>query len=169
MGGLRGRAPWWPVPTAWGAGLIAAALGAAAITLPGAAPALRGVGAALVLVGIAALAWGVAILARGRFVAARSAIAGSLMGMLGVVALLALNPARTGLYAAAACIALLVVTALGAATATRRGGRAVKPPMWGLIGAAAVIALVATPALGSAQDAALVRDDGTVVVVPDHH
>ena len=37
-----------------------------------------------------------------------------------------------------------------------------------LLIAAAIVAVVATPALGTVQDAALQRDDGTVIVVDPH-
>jgi len=38
----------------------------------------------------------------------------------------------------------------------------------GQLAAAALIAVLVTPALGAVQDGILLRDDGTVPVVPNH-
>jgi hypothetical protein len=158
----------WSAPVAWGAGLIAVALGAGAIVMPESV--LGSVsGAVLVALGLAALWWGVVCLARGRVVAPRGTVAGALAGIGMLCAVLSLAPGRTSILAVAVCALLLVVTALTATAALRRGPDDRPAGVWGLLIAAVLVAAIATPALGSVQDALLARDDGTVPVLPAHH
>jgi hypothetical protein len=156
----------WPSVTAWGAGLILAALGAGGVVGPDAPILTRIVGFALTAVGLAALAWGTAALVRGRILVPRLVVAGAITGMLLGTALLLLSPAHTSVWAVAAATALVLVVAGYAAVALRRpaiGGRA--PSVWGLLLAAAVMSVVVTPSLGATQDAILIRGDGTVPAV----
>ncbi|QKJ18738.1 hypothetical protein [Microbacterium hominis] len=167
-GGARGFSPWWTAPTAWGAGLIEAAVGAATITSPGVAPAAWGVGATLVLLGLAALAWGCAGLARGWMPAPRAAVATAIAGMGALAAPLLTVPGRTSPLAVAAGIALLAVTAIGAAGAARQDRHRQPLPVVRMTVVAAVIALIVTPVLGSAQDIALAGQGGPSSVSPAH-
>ncbi|MCJ1707813.1 hypothetical protein [Microbacterium sp. VKM Ac-2923] len=158
--------------SAWGAGLIAAALGAGAIVRPGSEAVAVGLGAGMVVLGLAALAWGGAVLATGRLLMPRAALGGSLATLVLTGALMFADPAHTSILGAAAASVLLVV--VGAAAAgrlrrIRRDGTADRSPqpmsVVGLLVAAAVIAVVVTPALGATQNAVLLRDDGTVPVI----
>lgn len=162
----------WPSVSAWGAGLITAALGAGALTRPDSGVVADGLGIGLVLLGLASLAWGGAVLSAGRLVTPRAALAGSLVSILAVVALLFVVPAHTSVLAVAAASLLLVVVGATAATHLRRLRRTASAPrtaqpmsVVGLLVAAAVIAVVVTPALGATQNAVLLRDDGTVPVI----
>jgi len=158
----------WPAVTAWGAGLILAALGAGGVVGPDGSAATRGVGLLLFTLGLAWLAWGTASLVRGRVLAPRVILGGAVAGMLLASTLLALSPAHTSVFAVGAAMALVLVTGAYAAHARRRRDRPETTPqmsVWGLILAAAVLSVVVTPALGATQDAVLIRGDGSVPVV----
>lgn len=161
----------WPSVSAWGAGLILAALGAGAIVGPSSGAASRGLGAALVALGVAGLVWGGAVLALGRLVAPRTTLVGVLVGLLTSFALMFVLPTHTSIIAIAAAALLLVVVGAAVAVHVRQRGRdaaaGTAQPMSvrGLLLAASVIAVVVTPALGATQDAVLIRDDGTVPVI----
>ncbi|CAH0238403.1 hypothetical protein [Microbacterium sp. Bi128] len=162
----------WPSVSAWGAGLIVASLGAGAIVGPGSGVASRGLGAGLVVLGVASLVWGGAVLALGRLVAPRAALAGVLIALVATSALMFVLPAHTSVLAVAAAMLLLVVVGGAAAVHLRRRGRSADSPrtaqpmsVVGLLVAASVIAVVVTPALGAAQNAVLLRDDGSVPVI----
>lgn len=162
----------WPSVSAWGAGLILAALGAGAIVGPSSGTASRGLGAGLVVVGVAALVWGGAVLALGRYVAPRTTLAGVLAGLLAASALMFVLPTHTSIVAVAAAIFLLIVVGAAVAVHVRRREREGAAPrtaqpmsVWGLLLAASIIAVVVTPALGATQDAVLIRDDGSVPVI----
>lgn len=159
----------WAPPLAWGAGLVLAGVGAAAIVGDATSPVARGIGLVLVTLGLAALAWGAASLAQGRIVTPRAALAGVIAALVSVGAVLAATNGRASLIGAAVAVSLLLVTA-GMVSAERRHPA---PPSASvriipLMMAAALVAVVATPALGAVQDAALLRGDGTVVVVDPH-
>jgi hypothetical protein len=162
----------WPSVSAWGAGLVAAALGAGAIVRPGSEAVAIGLGTGMVVLGLAALAWGGAVLAIGRLLVPRAALGGSLAILVLTAALVFADPAHTSILGAAAASVLLVIVGATAAGHLRRRRREEKPdrsaqPMSviGLLVAAAVIAVVVTPALGATQNAVLLRDDGTVPVI----
>jgi hypothetical protein len=164
----------WPSVSAWGAGLIVAALGAGAIVRNGSEAASVGLGAGAVLLGLAALVWGGAVLATGRTLVPRAALGGSLAALVLTAALVFVDPAHTSIMGAAAASVLLVVVGATAAGHLRRarrndGAAADRTPqpmsVIGLLVAAAVIAVVVTPALGATQNAVLLRDDGTVPVI----
>lgn len=166
----------WPSVSAWGAGLILAALGAGAIVGPSSGAASRGLGAGLVVLGVAALVWGGAALALGRLVFPRATLAGVVTGLLASSALMFVLPSHTSVIAVAAAWLLLIGVGAGIAPTLRRRGRAESTPstaqpmsVWGLLLAASIIAVVVTPALGSAQDAVLIRDDGSVPVITHDH
>ncbi len=162
----------WPSVSAWGAGLVVAALGAGAIVRPGSEAVAVGLGAGMVALGLATLVWGGAVLATGRLLVPRIALGGSLASLLFTAALIVADPAHTSVVGAAAASVLLVIvgaTAAGRLRRLRRDGSADRgaQPMSvvGLLVAAAVIAVVVTPALGATQNAVLLRDDGTVPVI----
>lgn len=164
----------WPSVSAWGAGLILAALGAGAIVGPSSGAASRGLGAGLVVLGVAALVWGGAALALGRLVAPRTTLVGVLAGLLTSSALMFVLPTHTSIIAIAAAALLLIVVGAAVAVHVRRHGRddtdttprtAQPMSVLGLLLAASIIAVVVTPALGATQDAVLIRDDGTVPVI----
>lgn len=156
----------WPAVAAWGAGLVQAALGAAAIVSPDSEVAARATGVGLVTSGLAALAWGVVALRLERRPAPRATVAVAVSAIVADGMLLLLSPARTSVLAVAAATLLLVVVAVAAARASRRADRARRAAgVWGIVLAAAVVAVVVTPALGAAQDAVLLRDDGTLPAV----
>jgi hypothetical protein len=161
----------WPTAAAWGAGLIAAALGAAAIVSADATVLSRGIGVLLFTLGLGVLAWGAVCLARLRVVAPRATLAVVLIAVVAMVGLLVAAPARTSVFAVAVGIALLVPVGAVNAVAVRRGPRSDRREshvgMAGLLVAAAIIAVLVTPALASTQDAVLLTDDGTVPVI-DH-
>lgn len=159
----------WPSVSAWGAGLIATALGAGAIVRPGSEAVSIGLGTGMVVLGLATLAWGGAVLAVGRILVPRVVLAGSLLTFALTAALVVADPAHTSVLGAAAASVLLVVVGATAAvhlrTSRRRGSveREAQPiSVVGLLVAAAVIAVVVTPALGATQNAVLLRDDGTL-------
>jgi hypothetical protein len=158
--------------SAWGAGLIAAALGAGAIVRPGSEALAMGLGAGMVIIGLTALAWGGAVLATGRLLVPRAALGGSLATLVLTGSLVFADPAHTSILGAAAASVLLVVVGATAAGRLRRlrrddtADRSAQPmSVVGLLVAAAVIAVVVTPALGATQNAVLLRDDGTVPVI----
>lgn len=162
----------WPSVSAWGAGLIAAALGAGAIVRPGSEAVSIGLGTGMVILGLAALAWGGAVLAAGRLLLPRVALGGSLATLALTAALVVADPAHTSIMGAAAASVLLVIVGATAAGRLRRlrrddpADRSAQPmSVLGLLVAAAVIAVVVTPALGATQNAFLLRDDGTVPVI----
>lgn len=160
----------WTIPSAWGAGLILAGMGAAAFVAAIEEPAVaRVVGVTMVALGLLALAWGAASLHRGRIVAPRAAIAASVAALAGLGALLVATSGRASVIGAAVATVLLTVTALLVVASRRHGAApAASVRMLPLLLAAVLIAVVVTPALGAVQDAALVRDDGTLVVVDPH-
>lgn len=161
----------WPSVSAWGAGLIVAALGAGAIVRSDSGAPATGLGIGMVVLGLASLAWGAAALSTGRLVVPRMTLAGALIALLATTALVFIAPAHTSIIAAAAASVLLVVVGATVAVHLRRRRSTSSPrtaqPMsvTGLLVAAAVIAVLVTPALGATQDAVLLRDDGTVPVV----
>jgi hypothetical protein len=162
----------WPSVSAWGAGLIVAALGAGAVVRADSGAAARGLGIGMVVLGLAGLAWGAAALSTGRFVLPRVTLAGVLLALVATTGLMFLAPAHTSIIGVAAASVLLVVVGATAATHLRRlrrdsGAPRTAQPMSviGLLVAAAVVAVLVTPALGATQDAVLLRDDGTVPVI----
>ncbi|MDQ1085125.1 MULTISPECIES: hypothetical protein [Microbacterium] len=162
----------WPSVSAWGAGLIVAALGAGAIVRPGSEATAIGLGTGMVVLGLALLAWGGAVLSKGRLLAPRATLAGTLATLVATAALVVVDPAHTSILGAAAASVLLVVVGATAAGHLRRvrdegsADRSAQPmSVVGLLVAAAVIAVVVTPALGATQNAVLLRDDGTVPVI----
>ncbi|MDQ1175177.1 uncharacterized membrane protein YhaH (DUF805 family) [Microbacterium testaceum] len=162
----------WPSVSAWGAGLITAALGAGAIVRSDSGAVADGLGIGAVVLGLAALAWGGAVLSTGRLVVPRLALGGALVSLLVVSALMFVTPAHTSILGVAAACVLLVVVGATVAVHLRRlrdgapADRAAKPmSVVGLLVAAAVLSVIVTPALGATQDAVLMRDDGTVPVI----
>jgi len=159
----------WVVPLAWGAGLVSIGMGAAATTADGSTGPSAGLGVALSAAGLAWLAWGAAALAAGRLPIPRTAAASTLVTVIGVAALLVTTGGRTSVLAAAvAVVMLLVVAVMVIADRRRRPGSASAIRTVPLLLAATIVAVVATPALGAVQDAALLRSDGTVIVVDPH-
>jgi len=159
----------WTPPLAWGAGLVLAGMGASAIVADASTPLARGIGVLFVTVGLGALVWGGVSLARGRVVAPRAALAVSLGVVVGLAVLFAATDGRASLLGGAAALALLLATS-ALVTLERRHPA---PPTASvrivpMLIAATLVAVVATPALGAVQDAALLRDDGTVIVVDPH-
>lgn len=159
----------WIPPLAWGAGLVLAGMGASAIVADASTPLARGIGVLFVTVALAALAWGGATLARGRVVTPRAALAVSLGAVVGLATLFAVTDGRASLVGAVAALALLLATSAMVAV-DRRNAAPVSTSVRivPMLIAAALVAVVATPALGAVQDAALIRDDGTVIVVDPH-
>lgn len=160
----------WPSVSAWGAGLIIAALGAGAIVRPDSGALATGLGIGMVILGLASLAWGAATLSTGRLVVPRLALAGALAALALATTLMFVASAHTSIIGVAAAAVLLVVVGATSAVHLRRRGRTASRPaqpmsVTGLLVAAAVIAVLVTPALGATQDAVLLRDDGTVPVV----
>jgi hypothetical protein len=157
----------WAAPVAWGAGLVALALGAGAIVSPVSALAAT-TGVLLAAVGAGALGWGGACLARGRTVAPRAGMAGAFAGILLLCVLLALSPRHTSVLALGAGVVLFAVTAAAGASASRDRRPERPAGAWVLLAAAVLVAALVTPALTAAQDAVLLQDDGTVPVLPSH-
>lgn len=159
----------WTVPLAWGAGLVSIGMGAAAITGEASSGAARGSGVVLAAAGLLWLAWGATALSAGRLILPRTAAASTLVTVIGVAALVVLTGGRASVLAAAVTVILLLSAAVMIiADGRRRGAPAGAIRMVPLLLAAAVVAVVATPALGAVQDAALLRPDGTVMVVDPH-
>ena len=158
----------WPAALAWGASLVLTALGAGAIVLPDATSANRIIGSGAAALGLAGLGWGVAALRAGRLLAPRTTTAGALAAMLVATALLASEPAHTSIVGVAVCVAFSAALGACAAAARRRNVPADHLRIGQLLAAAALIAVLVTPALGAVQDGILLRDDGTVPVVPHH-
>lgn len=159
----------WTVPLAWGAGLVSIGMGAAAITGEASSGAARGSGVVLAVAGLLWLAWGAAALSAGRLLLPRTAAASTLVTVFGVAALVVLTGGRASILAAAVAVVLLLAAAVMIiADARRRVAPADAIRTVPLLLAAALVAVVATPALGAVQDAALVRPDGTVMVVDPH-
>ncbi len=159
----------WLAPLSWGAGLVLAALGASAIIAGAPAFPPIAVGVALVALGVVALVWGGACLTRGRILAPQAALTGVLAALLSIAAVVLVTGGRASIVGAAVAVALLlVVAALSAAQLRRPTGAARSVPMIPLLIAATLIALTVTPTLGAVQDSALLRDDGTVVVIDPH-
>lgn len=159
----------WIPPLAWGAGLILAGMGASAIVADASTALARGMGVLFVAMGIAALVWGGASLSRGRVVAPRAALAVSLGAVVGLAALFVATDGRASLLGGAAALLLLLGTSMMVAVERRAAAPAsASVRILPMLVAAALVAIVATPALGAVQDAALVRDDGTVIVVDPH-
>lgn len=155
--------------SAWGAGLVQAALGAGAVVAEGAPPLARGIGVALVVVGLLAFGWGAVCLATGRPVVARLVPAGALLGILLVAALLLVFPARTSVLAVAVALLLLLVAAVIAARASRATDTPPHPTrLWAFAVVVALMTSVTVPALSSVQDALLMDADGRVPVIPGH-
>lgn len=158
----------WPAALAWGAALVLTALGAGAVVLPDATSASRIIGVGAVALGVAGLGWGVAALRAGRLLTPRSITASALVAMLAATALLASEPAHTSIVGVAVCVALSAALGACGAAAMRRTVPAQHLHVGQLLAAAALIAILVTPALGAVQDGILLRDDGTVPVVPHH-
>ncbi|MDY0828974.1 hypothetical protein SK224_07525 [Microbacterium sp. BG28] len=158
----------WTAALAWGAALVLAALGAGAVVLPDATSANRILGIGAAALGIAGLGWGVAALRAGRLLAPRSVTAGALLAVIVATWLLASEPAHTSIVGVAVCLALSVALGVCAAAAARRKVPAQHLRVGQLLAAAALIAVLVTPTLGAVQDGILLRDDGTVPVVPHH-
>lgn len=158
----------WPVALAWGAALVLAALGAGAVVLPDATSANRLIGVGAAALGLGGLGWGIAALRAGRLLAPRSVTAAALVTMLVATALLTSEPAHTSVVGVAMCVALSAALGACAAAATRRTVPAQHLRVGQLVTAAALIAVLVTPALGAVQDGILLREDGTVPVVPHH-
>ncbi|WP_243227658.1 hypothetical protein [Microbacterium sp. CIAB417] len=68
----------------------------------------------------------------------------------------------------AVCVGLSAALGACAAAATHASVPAQRLRVGQLLAAAALIAALVTPALGAVQDGILLRDDGTVPVVPHH-
>lgn len=153
---------------AWGAGLIAIALGAGVTTGDGTA---WGAGLVIVTLGAGALVWGAASLARGHLVCARAGVAGALGGMLATVAALWLDPGRVSALAVAAASALFIAVAMACGACLRREAGTTNPArLTALIVAAVVVAAVVTPALASTEAGRLAPDHGGHGVIdPGHH
>lgn len=160
------RAPVWAAVGAWGLGLVGVALGAAAIVGLQADAVSRALGAIAVAQGVAALGWGAAILWSGRVLFPRTAIGGAASGIAVAVALLVSGPGRTSVFATTVVVGLGVAVAVAIARGTRHPSR--PSGVARIVVAAAIVAVVVTPALGSAQDAALLRSDGTIAPPPTH-
>jgi len=159
----------WTPPLAWGAALIVAGIGAATLIADASTPLARVTGALLVLLGLTGLGWGAVSLARGGAVAPRVALAGILASIVSLGVALVATHGRASLIGAAAATALLLVTAtLVSAERRHPSAPASSVRMIPLLLAAALVAIVVTPALGAVQDAALLQDDGTVIVVDPH-
>jgi len=159
----------WTVPLAWGAGLVSIGMGAAAITGEASSGAARGSGVVLAVAGLLWLAWGAAALSAGRRLPPPTPAAATPRTGVRVPAPVALPRGRASILAAAVAVVLLLTAAVMIITDARRrvapAGAIRTVP---LLLAAALVAVVATPALGAVQDAALVRPDGTVMVVDPH-
>lgn len=159
----------WATASAWGAGLVQAALGAGAVVSGGAPPAARAIGVALVIVGLLAFAWGAACIRRGAIVVPRAVPAAVIAGIVLVTALLAVFPARTSIAAVAVALLLLVVAAIIAARDSRAADAPPRPTrLWAFAVAVALMTSVTVPALSSVQDALLMDADGRVPVIPGH-
>ncbi|GAB3155098.1 hypothetical protein GCM10027058_26820 [Microbacterium neimengense] len=158
----------WPAALAWGAALVLTALGAGAVVLQDATSAHRIIGVGAAALGLGGLGWGIAALRAGRLLAPRSTTAGALLAMLVSTSLLASEPAHTSIVGVSVCVALSAALGACAAAATRGNVPAQHLRVGQLLAAAALIAVLVTPALGAVQDGVLLRDDGTVPVVPHH-
>lgn len=156
----------WLAPAGWGAGLIIAGIGAASVvTGPLEARFAGFVGVSL---GVAALIWGGACLAHGRVLAPRIAIAGIVIALVDLAAMLATTDGRASIVGAASAGALLLVCAALCTLESRRRDAPSGVRIVPLLLAAALVAVLGTPALGAVQDAATIRDDGTVPVISHH-
>ncbi|WDG16770.1 hypothetical protein [Microbacterium sp. Clip185] len=158
----------WPAALAWGAALILTALGAGAVVLPDATSASLIIGIGAAALGLGGLGWGVGVLRTGRLLAPRSTTAGALLTMLVATSLLVSEPAHTSIVGVSVCVALSAALGACAAAAARSNTPAQHLRVGQLLAAAALIAVLVTPALGAVQDGVLLRDDGTVPVVPHH-
>ena len=160
----RASTPAWSAVAAWGAGLVAIALGA------GALPTATVWAVALLAIGGAALAWGAVTLARGSVVTPRIGIAGALAGIGATVGTLFADPARTSPLAVVAASVLFVLCALACARQVRRPVDAAAPRVAVLLVSAVVVAAIVTPALGATEAGLLAPDHGTHGIVdPGHH
>lgn len=170
----RGTSLPWLAPIAWGAGLVIAAMGASAIIADGSGVPDRALGLGLLTLGVLSLVWGALSLAHGRIVTPRIALGAIVVALISIGALLPSSGGRASLIAAAIAVALLVVSAALIGAARRYGASSGPAAAAGsvrilpLLISAALVAIVVTPALGAVQDAALLRSDGTVVVVDPH-
>ena len=118
--------------------------------------------------GVAALIWGGACLAHGRVLAPRIAIAGIVIALVDLAAMLATTDGRASIVGAASAGALLLVCAALCALESRRRDAPSGVRIVPLLLAASLVAVLGTPALGAVQDAATIRDDGTVPVISHH-
>ncbi len=99
----------WLAPAGWGAGLIIAGIGAASVVTGPLEARIAGVVG--VSLGVAALIWGGACLAHGRVLAPRIAIAGIVIALVDLAAMLATTDGRASIVGAASAGALLLVCA----------------------------------------------------------
>ena len=173
-GGTRdAAAAMWPAITGWGAGLVLFALGAGAVSGSTVQPA----GLLLIALALLALAWGAVTLARGRLIAPRASVVGALAGLVAGGLALAVDPARTSVFAVAAASVLLVATAIGCGRALRATTRlenapSSKPRLAGIFVAAVVVSALVTPALGATEAGRLAPDHsvhGGVIEDSHHH
>ncbi|WP_160132989.1 hypothetical protein [Microbacterium sp. SLBN-146] len=161
----RSSTPAWAAVAAWGAGLLACALGASAATHGDIILAVP-----LLVIAAAALAWGAAALVRGSLPAPRTAIAAAIGGVVAVVAALLADPARTSVAASALACALLLSVALGCGRRLRMEKDAAPPRLSVLLIAAVVVAGAVTPALGATEAGRLAPDHGSHGIIdPGHH
>lgn len=163
---LAGAAP----VAAWGAALVAAALGAGALTSPSSGFAARAVALFLLALAAAALAWGAASLAAGRLVTPRLAIAGSLTGIAGIGATATIRAGEISFVPAAGGLVLLLAVGAGAAIASRRPQPASpRANLAATMLAAVLVGGIATPALGTTEAGEGAPDHsehGTVLIDP---
>ena len=156
----------WLAPASWGAGLIIASIGAASIVTGPLHARIAGVVG--VSLGVAALIWGGACLARGHVIASRVAIAGIVVALIDLAAMLATTGGHASVIGAASASTLLLVCAVLCTLESRRRDAPSGVRIVPLLLAAALVAVLGTPALGAVQDAATIRDDGTVPVISHH-
>lgn len=162
----RRATPAWAAVAAWGSGLIELALGAGALTSGGSA---WGLGIVLIALGAAGLVWGAATLARGLLLVPGAGVVGALTSLAAVVAMLALDPARTSIVTVGAASVLLIAVALACARQSRRRTDAASPRLSVLLIAAVVVAGVVTPALGATEAGILAPDHSDHGIVDTGH
>ncbi|MDQ1128362.1 hypothetical protein [Microbacterium sp. SORGH_AS_0888] len=160
----------WATASAWGGGLVQAALGAGAVSAASAPPAARVIGAALVLSGLLALLWGALCLRSGRILVRRAVPGVAVAGIALIAALLGVSPARTSIAAVAVALLLLVAVAVSAARRASESAprRRLRVPLWAFALVTVLMTALTVPALASVQDTLLMDADGRVPVIPGH-